>query len=123
MPFTATYDRSQVVVLQVPFSNGTVSKPRPALIVSDRSFHDAIPDVIVCPISSQPRYYSNPGPGDCPIREWRALKLRYPSTVRVSKILAVDKRIISRKLGALSRPDSADVDAALRTALRIKSID
>jgi len=119
MRSTATYDRGQVVVVQVPLSNGTGTKSRPALIVSDRSFHDAIPDVIVCPISSQSHYYSKPGPGDCPIGQWRALKLRYASTVRVSKILAVDKRIISRKLGVLSRPDLADVAVALRTALQL----
>ena len=68
MPSTIIFDRGQVVVVDVPFSNGTGVKPRPALIVSDRSFHGALPDVIVCPISSQPRYYAKPGPGDCPIR-------------------------------------------------------
>jgi mRNA interferase MazF len=79
------YNRGEVVVVNVPFSNGTGTKPRPALIISTPSFHGTLPDVIVCPISSQPRYHAKPGPGDCPIREWQALKLRYASTVRVSK--------------------------------------
>ena len=114
-----TFDRRQVVVVDVPFSDGTGAKPRPALIISDHSFHSALPDVIVCPISSQPRWYTKPGLGDCAIRTWQALNLRYPSTVRVSKILSVDKKIIRKKLGILAQPDMADVESALRTALRL----
>ena len=119
MPSMTIFERGQVVVVGVPFSNGTGVKPRPALIVSDRAFHGAILDVIVCPISSQPRYYTKPGPGDCPIRAWRALNLRFASTVRVSKILSVDKKIIRKKLGTLAQPDMADVESALAAALRI----
>jgi mRNA interferase MazF len=119
MPSTTTYNRGEVVVVQVAFSDGTGTKPRPALIVSDHSFHRALPDVIVCPISSQPRYYSKPGPGDCPLRAWQDLKLRYASTVRVSKILSVDRQIIGRKLGILAPPDLARVESALRDALSL----
>jgi len=113
------YDRGEVVVVNVPFSDGTGIKPRPALIASGRSFRGALPDVIVCPISSQPRYHAKPGPGDCPIRSWRTLNLRFASTVRVSKILSVDKKIIRRKLGTLEQPDMAKVESALRAALRV----
>lgn len=114
-----TFDRGRVVVVNVPFSNGTGAKPRPALVISDPSFHGTLPDVIVCPVSSQPRYYTRPGPGDCPIRAWQALKLRYASTVRVSKILSVDKKIITKKLGILAQPDMAEVESALGAALRL----
>ncbi len=119
MPSTKIYNRGEVIVVQVPFSNGTGTKPRPALIISDQSFHSALPDLIVCPISSQPRYYSKPGPGDCPLQAWEALSLRYASTVRVSKILSVDKKIIGRKLGTLALPDLARIEHALRAALRL----
>jgi mRNA interferase MazF len=116
MPSTTTYEQGEVVVVDVSFSDGSGTKRRPALVITTTSFHDGIPDIIVCPISSQPRYYTQPGPGDCPIRGWRALKLRYESTVRVSKMLAVDKRIIRRTLGTLSQRDMADVQFSLRAA-------
>ena len=119
MPSMTIYERGQVVVVDVPFSNGTGTKPRPALIISDHSFHGTLPDVIVCPISSQPRYHARPGPGDCPIGSWKALNLRYASTVRVSKILSVDKQIIRRKLGTLAQPDMARIESALRAALKL----
>ena len=117
MPSTTTFDRGQVVVVNVPFSNHSGVKPRPALVVSAEPFHRDLPDLIVCPVSSQPRYFRRPGRGDCPIKEWRAIGLRYPSTVRISKLLAVDKQMIKTGLGALSKGELLRVEAGLREAL------
>jgi mRNA-degrading endonuclease toxin of MazEF toxin-antitoxin module len=117
MPATTTYRRGQVVVVNVPFSTQEGAKPRPAVIVSAETFHRALPDVIVCPVSSQPRFYQRPGPGDCPLQRWRALGLRYPSTVRVSNILAVDKQLIKRALGSLAAEDRERLIETLRQAL------
>jgi mRNA-degrading endonuclease toxin of MazEF toxin-antitoxin module len=117
MPSTPIYRRGQVIVVNVPFSDRSGTKPRPALVISAEAFHGKLPDLIVCPISSQPRFYRRPGPGDCPLRDWRSIGLRHPSTVRISKILAVDKAIIKRPLGLLSTPDLARVDASVRQAL------
>ena len=116
MPSTTTYRQGQVVVVSVPFSDQSGSKPRPALIVSREAFHRALPDVIICPISSQPRYYARPGPGDLPLRHWKAVGLRYPSTIRLSNILAVEKRLIRRALGRLVAEDLDTTRARLREA-------
>ena len=56
MASTTTYRRGQVIVVNVPFTGQTGSKPRPAVIVSAATFHRRLPDVIICPISSLPRY-------------------------------------------------------------------
>lgn len=117
MPSTTTYRRGQVIVVDVPFSDRSGVKPRPALVISTEGFHGDLPDLIVCPISSQPRYYRRPGPGDCPLRDWKATGLRRPSTARISKILAIDKQIIKRPLGTASLADLARVDSQLRRAL------
>jgi mRNA interferase MazF len=106
-----------VVVVEVPFSDLSGTKRRPALIVSAEKFHRALPDLIVCPISSQARFYRRPGPGDCPLRDWRRAGLRHPSTVRISKLLAVDKQTVKRKLGALKPDDLASVAGNIRQAL------
>lgn len=116
MPSTTTFRRGHVVVVDVPFSNHSGIKPRPALIVSADVFHRDLPDVIACPISSQPRYYRRPGRGDHPLRDWRAVGLRHPSTVRVSKLLTVDKGIIRRVLGHASSRDLAAVQGQLLRA-------
>jgi len=118
MPSTTIYRRAQVVVVEVPFSDLSGTKRRPALVVSSERFHRALSDVIVCPISSQPRYYRNPGPGDCPLRQWRMARLRHPSTVR---IVAVDKRILARVLGRIAKEDLPRVEAMLEEALELSS--
>jgi len=116
MPSTITYKRGQIVVVNVPFTGQTGSKPRPALVASVNGFHQKLLDLIVCPISSQPRYYRKPGPGDHPLKHWKATGLRHPSTVRISNILAVDKKLINRVLGTLHADDLARVEHGLREA-------
>ncbi|MGD8898121.1 MAG: type II toxin-antitoxin system PemK/MazF family toxin [Acidobacteriota bacterium] len=116
MPSTTTYERGQVVVVNVPFSAQTGAKPRPALVASTQAFHRKLLDVIVCPISSQPRYYKKPGPGDLPLRHWKGVGLRHPSTVRISNIVAVEKKLIRRVLGTLHADDLAQVAKGLRQA-------
>jgi mRNA interferase MazF len=116
MPSTTTYRRGQVVVVNVPFTGQTGSKPRPALVASAESFHERLSDVIVCPISSQERYYRKPGPGDAPLQHWRSVGLRRPSTVRISNTLAVEKRLIKRVLGKLHSDDLDRVEQGLREA-------
>jgi mRNA-degrading endonuclease toxin of MazEF toxin-antitoxin module len=104
------------VVVNVPFTGQTGSKPRPALVVSVEAFHRRLLDVIVCPISSQPRYFRKPGPGDHPLKHWKSVGLRYASTARISNILAVEKQLIKRVLGPLHAEDLARVERGLREA-------
>ncbi len=117
MPSTTTFRRGQVIVVDVPFSDRSGAMPPPGLVISTETFHGRLPDLVVCPISSQPRFYRRPGPGDCPLRDWRTTGLRHPSTVRISKILAVDKSIIKRTAGSVSPQDLARVEVVLRQAL------
>lgn len=116
-----TYRRGQVVVVNVPFSDQSGSKPRPAMVVSVEAFHRRLPNVIVCPISSQPAYYRTPGAGDHPLAHWKAAGLRYPSTLRIAKILAVDKTRIRRVLGRVHREDLTRVTAGLGKAFGIET--
>jgi mRNA-degrading endonuclease toxin of MazEF toxin-antitoxin module len=119
MPSTTTYKRGQVVVVTVPFTGQGGAKLRPAVVVSAEKFHRRLRDVIVCPISSQRRFFERPGPGDRPLSKWAAVGLRFPSTARVSNILAVDKSLVRRILGKLSAEDLVSIDSALRDALGI----
>jgi len=116
MPSTTTYSRGQVVVVTVPFTSQTGSKPRPALVLSVEAFHRKLPDVVVCPVSSQPRHHERPGPGDHPLEHWRTVGLRYPSTARLSNLLSVEKKLIRRVLGTLHPEDLARVTRGLRDA-------
>jgi mRNA-degrading endonuclease toxin of MazEF toxin-antitoxin module len=114
---TRTFRHGQVVVVNVRFTSQTGAKRRPALVVSTDSLHRKLPDLIVCPISSQPRYFKRPGPGDYPLKDWRAVGLKHPSTVRISNMLAVEKRIINRVLGVLTAEDVSGMKGVLARAL------
>ncbi len=103
-------------MVNVPFTGQTGSKARPALVVSVERFHRKLPDVIVCPISSKPRYFQRPGPGDYPLKHWKAVGLHYPSTARISNLLGVEKNLIKRVLGTLQADDLARVTQGLREA-------
>ena len=116
MPSTTTYRHGQVVVVSVPFTGQTGAKPRPALVASVEIFHRKLLDVIVCPISSQPRYFQKPGPGDHPLEHWKAVGLRHPSTARISNLLAVEKKLIGRVLGTLHAADLVRIEQGLREA-------
>ena len=72
--------------------------------------------MIVCPISSQPHHYRKPGSGDHPLKHWKAVGLRHASTARISNLLAVEKKLIKRALGALHAEDLARVEHGLREA-------
>lgn len=116
MRSTTTYEHGQVVVVNVPFTDQSGGKPRPALVASVERFHRQLLDVILCPISSQPHLYRRPGPGDHPLAHWRATGLRHPSTARVSNLLAVEKRLVQRVLGRLHAEDLAAIEQELREA-------
>ena len=76
-----------------------------------------LPDVIVCPISSRPRYFDRPGPGDLPLQHWKKAGLRYPSTARDSKVVSVSKQMIARGLGRVAPQDLRRVQDTFREAL------
>jgi mRNA-degrading endonuclease toxin of MazEF toxin-antitoxin module len=117
MPSTTIYRRGQVVVLNVPFTGQTGSKLRPALVASVDAFHRKLLDVIVCPISSQPRYHQKLGAGDHPLKQWKGVGLLHPSTARISNIPAVEIKLIKRVLGTQHAEDLARVEIGLRKAL------
>jgi mRNA-degrading endonuclease toxin of MazEF toxin-antitoxin module len=54
MPSTTTYKRGQVIVVNVPFSNHTGIKPRPALVISTDAFH------VTCRTSLSVRLVASP---------------------------------------------------------------
>lgn len=114
MRSTTIYRRGHVVVVNVPFTGHSGAKPRPALVLSADAFHRALPDVIVCPISSQPRFYTQPGRGDHPLEHWKSLGLRHPSTARLSNLMAIEKRLIKRALAPVHPDDLARIERGLR---------
>jgi mRNA interferase MazF len=106
MPF----EFGDVVLVPFPFTSQRASKKRPAVVVSNRAYSTARPDLIVMAITSQLR--PNPGLGDAWIGDWQAAGLLKPSVVK-PVFATLEQRLVLRRLGAL---DDAD-RAALRRAI------
>lgn len=117
MDSTTIYECGSVVVVNVPFSNQVGAKPRPALVVSTEAFHAELPDVIVCPISSQPRHQRQPGAAGYVMKHWKTVGLRHPSTVRISNLVTLEKTSIKRILGRCHDDDLWRVQQLLSRAL------
>jgi mRNA interferase MazF len=76
MPF----DFGDIVLVPFPFTSHTASKKRPAVVVSNRAYSIARPDVIVMAVTSQ--LHPLPGAGEISIAQWRTAGLLKPSTIK-----------------------------------------
>jgi mRNA interferase MazF len=106
MPF----EFGNVILVPFPFTSQSAAKRRPAVVVSNRAYNGARPDVVVMAITSQLRPIA--GPGEVWIEEWRAAGLLKPSAVK-PVIATFEQSLVLRPLGTLGAGDRA----ALRKAI------
>jgi len=81
------------------------SKKRPALTLIDTG--DA--DVIIALISSHTARDRH----DVSLRDWQMVGLLLPSVVRIHKVLTVEKSLVLRRLGRLSKYDQQQIKQGL----------
>lgn len=89
-----------VVVVPFPFTEGAVTKRRPALTISTAAFNETGQTVLAM-ITTK---IHAPWPGDTELEEFNAAGLNMPCMVRL-KIFTLDNRLIMRKIGRLSPVD------------------
>ena len=96
--------RGEVWLAHFPFTDDSAAKLRPVLVVSADRFNSG-DDVVVVPISSKPNrddpfsIYLDPSHP-----EFSATGLRFPSAIKWTKLMAISKRVVTRRLGKLSQP-------------------
>ncbi len=109
-----TYERGEVILVEIAYSGAPGSKRRPAVVISVDDFNRAGIKLIVAAITS------NIAPplrfGDTPLNEWQHAGLVKPSAVR-GIIATVDKAEIVRKLGKLSTEDWKSVEGRIAKIL------
>lgn len=109
MPSTIVYRKWEIVLVPFPFTDLSSAKRRPALIVSPDDYNTG-DDIVIAYITSQinlpPRF------GDYDLRKWKEAGLPKPSKVRM-KFATLDKTIIVKKLGALKKEDSEEIEKLL----------
>jgi mRNA interferase MazF len=106
MPF----EFGDVVLVPFPFSSHRASKKRPAVVVSNRAYSTARPDLIVMAVTSQLR--PSPGMGETWISHWQAAGLLRPSVIK-PVFATLEQRLVLRRLGALVDDDQAVLKKAI----------
>lgn len=113
--------RGNVVLVDYPFSDGTGSKVRPALVVQANVLNQRIDDTILAAISrSTHRASATQLFIDIATPEGIISGLRQNSMVQCENLLTYDRSLIIAKLGELSERLMNKVDACLKTALDLK---
>jgi mRNA interferase MazF len=102
-----SYDRGDVVLAVLPFSDLTGIKKRPAVVVS--APHPSV-DFFLLPLTSQ---LENLQPGEFVLTEWKEAGLLFPSVVKRG-LFTLDKTGINRRFGRLGVADQGKLDSALR---------
>ncbi len=110
MPF----EFGDVVLVRFPFTNQTAFKQRPAVVVSNRSYNTARPDVVIVAVTSQ--LHPMTGFGEVLITQWQAANLLKPSAIK-PVFATIEQSLIVRSLGSLQSPDQATLRQAIAAVL------
>lgn len=104
MPPTTSFEPGDLVSVEFPFSDLLGQKRRPGLVLAvDEK------DVLLARITTRPART----PSDVLLQEWASAGLPLASTVRLTKLASVDRRLIHRRIGHLQSADAAAVLGAL----------
>ena len=105
-----------VVLVSMKFTDGSGSKPRPAVVVSSSQYHSARQDMVIVALTSQidgRKYF-----GSCEIQDWQVAGLKCP-TLAKGVIATVKRTAIRRELGSLAENDYDRVKDSLRSILAL----
>lgn len=95
-----TVEFGEVYICVFPFTSGQGGKARPVLVLMDLDH-----DCLVCRITSVPHR----GLLDVAVGDWREAGLDKPSTIRLSRLVTVEKTILKLRIGKLSANDARRV--------------
>lgn len=107
------FEPFEVVVVPFPFTDKSVAKRRPALIVSSAAFNQNHDHTILAMITTA---RLSDWPSDVPLEEWSAAGLVAACCVRL-KLFTLDHTLIVRRVGLLTARDRTSVQAALSQSL------
>ena len=92
-----TYRPGEIVLVAFPFADATTARRRPALILLDTGDND----IMVARVTNQ----AARDQFNIELEDWGSAGLLLPSIARVHKLATLEKRIVERRLGALTSND------------------
>ena len=111
------YNRGDVVLVPFPFSNQTILKKRPAVIISSDVYNNTSSDIVIMAITGKTGKTFTIG--ECLIEGWQSAGLLKPSSIKPA-ISTIEQRLVLRILGKLSTKDLISMEEALKEFLDLK---
>ncbi len=110
------FNRGDVVFIPFPYTDLTASKVRPVAIINTPEYQEIDGDLLVLFLTSK---ISQPHPKfDYLLVDWKAAGLKKPTLMR-SKLAVINESLVERKIGSLSRDDTAGIEQASAQALNL----
>jgi mRNA interferase MazF len=113
-----TVNQRDVVLLPFPYSDLSLLKQRPAIVLSNKKYNTYNQDVICCAITSNPDNYANSIKIEP--KDFENGELPYESTVKPNKIFTLKQSSIIKKFGRLNIPKSKEVVKNLKISIEIE---
>ena len=108
------FQRGEVWLVEYPFSDLSVTKVRPAVVMSDDAYHRVKPDLIIAPLTS--RIPHTPNQFDYMLQDWSGAGLKKPSALKTA-VATIDPTLALHKIGTLGATDLENVEDKLKLAL------
>lgn len=105
-----TFKPHDIVVVSFPFADSSVKKRRPALVISSEEFNENHDQLILAMITTAKH---SSWQSDTELKDYTDANLTLPSIVRL-KLFTLEKSMIIRRLGYLSKKDKNAVNASLK---------
>ncbi|MFD3265531.1 type II toxin-antitoxin system PemK/MazF family toxin [Phenylobacterium ferrooxidans] len=99
-----------VILVPFPFTNQAASKRRPAVVVSNRAYNLARPDVVVMAVTSQ--FRATESLGEVWLGAWEPAGLLKPSAIK-PVIATLERGLVIRRLGVLGAVDQTSLRRAM----------
>jgi mRNA interferase MazF len=109
--------RGEVVLVDFPFSDGSGTKYRPALVVQADALNKTLKDTILATMTTSSR--ASPASVEISLAENPRCGLHIPCAVRCENLHTVEQRLILGSSGYLSQQTMQKVDACLRATLKL----
>jgi mRNA interferase MazF len=108
-PPSTIFEQFEIAVVPFPFVDAPRTKPRPALVLSVRTFNRQNGHTLLAMITTAEH---TRWPSDYPIHDLRPTGLRVDCVVRW-KLFTLDNRALQRRIGHLGEQDTHGCRAAL----------
>jgi mRNA interferase MazF len=115
-------NRGEIILAELPFSDGSGSKIRPALVVQCDHNNHRLQDVIVAVITRTTKSATAEPTQlliDITTPDGRATRLLHTSAVKCEHLITIDQKLIRRTIGRLSPAMMLQVNACLKAALEL----